>query len=161
MSEQLNLEDKTKKLVLSWELESIFLSPRLNCTPTCWKRLIHVAVLFIQSYIFSHSIFSSFIHHSASGTTTATTAGTQPSQTAATPPPPQYAYHEINVSGLSGLAPHIQINPQVNHNPMMNLIFDSHLRFAVCIFLFFALFSFLGPEITQLPQEKWAIDCCQ
>ncbi|XP_031558067.1 CCR4-NOT transcription complex subunit 1-like isoform X2 [Actinia tenebrosa] len=48
----------------------------------------------------------------SSGTTTATTAGTQPSQTA-TPPPPQYAYHEINVSGLSGLAPHIQINPQI------------------------------------------------
>ena len=30
------------------------------------------------------------------------------------PPPPLFGYHEISVTNLAGLAPHIQINPNVS-----------------------------------------------
>ncbi|XP_048577201.1 CCR4-NOT transcription complex subunit 1 isoform X2 [Nematostella vectensis] len=59
-----------------------------------------------------------------SGTTSTSTA-TQPGLTA-TPPPPQYAYQEINVTSLAGLAPHIQVNQQIQ-------LFQQHPHLKQCV----------------------------
>lgn len=47
-------------------------------------------------------------------TTTSITTTTTPGSTPSLPPQPQFAFDDINVTSLAGLAPHIVINDQVN-----------------------------------------------
>lgn len=74
-----------------------------SCIPkvSCSNNYINVTVLLTLTAAVSNT------------STPTPTGSSQQGQPPVAPPPPQYAYQEINVASLAGLAPHIQINGQV------------------------------------------------
>ena len=76
-----------------------------SCIPkvSCSNNYINVTVLLTLTAAVSNT------------STPTPTGSSQQGQPPVAPPPPQYAYQEINVASLAGLAPHIQINGQVGY----------------------------------------------